>query len=72
MPHVQILGTNHFGKELHEAFKIQGSLQGVMCHIDYADNVVASFVNKIKYGYYAGNISVSIEGTPLEQFKEFQ
>ena len=68
MPHVRILGTNHCSELLRTAFKQRELFQDVLCRRDYAERVVASFSNQIKSEYYGGNISVSIEGIPLEHF----
>ena len=38
----------------------------MLCLRDYAKRVVASFSHQIQSEYYGGNISVSIEGIPLE------
>ena len=48
------------------AFKRRELFKDVLCRRDYAEMVVASFANQIKYEYYGGNISVSIEGIALE------
>ena len=40
----------------------------MLCCRDYAERVVASFSHQIQSEYYGGNISVSIEGIPLEHF----
>ena len=58
LPHVRILGTNHCGELRRTAFKRRELFQDVLCCRDYAEKVVASFVNQIKYEYYGGNISV--------------
>ena len=45
-PHVRILGTHHYGKELFEAFKHQVDLHGDLCWHDYAELVVYIFLAK--------------------------
>ena len=50
------------------AFKRNELFQDVLCHRDYSERVVASFANQIKYEYYGGNRSVSIEVIELENF----
>ena len=48
LPHVRILGTNHCGEMQRTAFKRRELFQDVLCHIDYAERVVARFANQIK------------------------
>ena len=48
LPHMCILGTNHFGAMLCTAFKRRELFQDVLCCCDYAERVVASFVHQIK------------------------
>ena len=50
------------------AFKRRELIQDVLCCLDYAERVVASFANQIQSEYYGGNRSVSIEGIALEHF----
>ena len=47
LSHVQILGTNHCGDSCRNAFKHRELFQNVLCHLDYADMVVASSAHKI-------------------------
>ena len=47
LPHVQILGTNHWGDSRQTAFKRRKSFQDIICRRDYAMRVVASFYNQI-------------------------
>ena len=68
LPHVRILGTNHCGEMRRTAFKRRELFQDVLCRRDYAERVVASFSDQIKYEYYGVNGSVSIEGIALEHF----
>ena len=68
LPHVRILGTNHFVELRLTAFKRREFFQDALCRRDYAEMVVASFANKIQSEYYGGNRSVSIEGISLEHF----
>ena len=68
LPHVRILGTNHCGEMRRTAFKRRELFQDVLCHRDYDERLVSSFVNQIQSEYYGGNISVSIEGIALENF----
>ena len=65
---MRILGTNHCGKLRRTAFKRLELFQDVFCCHDYAERLVASFANQIKFEYYGGNRSVSIEGIALEHF----
>ena len=68
LPHVRILGTIHCGEMRRTAFKRCELFQDVLCRLEYAETVVASFANQIQSEYYGGNISMSIEGTTLEHF----
>ena len=72
LPHVRILGTNHCGELRRTAFKRRELFQDVLCRRDYAERVVASFANEIKYEYYGGNRSVSIEVIALEILVQHQ
>ena len=63
-----ILGTYHFGKELRDAFKLQGSLNDVLFRRNYSERLVFSFAHQIQSEYYSGNIFASIEGISLEHF----
>ena len=67
--HVQILGTNHCGDSSKNAFKCRESFQDVLCRCDYDEGVVASFANQIQSKFYFVNISVSIAGITLENFR---
>ena len=60
VPHVQTLGTNHFGSSRVTAFKCRKSFQYVLCLHDYAEHVAASFAHQIQSEYNGGNRSVSI------------
>ena len=40
----------------------------MLCRRDYAERIVASFLNQIQSGYYGENRSVSIGGIALEHF----
>ena len=71
IPHLQILGTNHFGDSRRTTFKCRESFQYLLCRRDYAERVVAIFSKKIKSEYSGGNTSVSIEGIALEHFSAF-
>ena len=66
IPHIQILGTNQCGDSRRTAFKCRKKIEDVLCRCDYDERVVASFANQIKYEYYGGNRSVSIEVIELE------
>ena len=68
LPHVRILGTNHYGEMRRTAFKQRELFQDVLCCRGYSERVVASFANQIQSEYYGGNRSVSIEGIALEHF----
>ena len=68
LPHVRLLGTNHCGEMRRTDFKQHKLFQGVLCHRDYAESLVASLSNQIQSEYYGGNISVSIEVITLEYF----
>ena len=48
LPHVRILGTNHYGNTLHEAFKRRSAKQDVLCRRYYAEIVVPSFAHQIQ------------------------
>ena len=48
IPHVRILGTNHCGELRRTAFKRRELFQDVLCCLDYAERVVASFANQIQ------------------------
>ena len=43
-----------------------------MCYSEYAENVVAIFVNQTKSEYYGGNIHVAIESIVLDHFSALQ
>ena len=45
LPHVRILGTNHYGTMQHTAFKHSEIFQDVLCFRDYAESVVSSFAH---------------------------
>ena len=51
-------------------FILRELFQDVLCHRDYAERLVASFINQIQSEYYGGNIFVSIEVIALEHFSE--
>ena len=55
LPHVHILGTNHFGNTHREAFKHSRASQYVLCCRDYYGILVASFSHQLKHEYYSGN-----------------
>ena len=40
----------------------------MLCHSDYSEILLASFVPQIQYEYYVSNWYVSIEGFALENF----
>ena len=48
IPHVRILGTNHYGKMWCTAFKYHELFQDVICHCYYSDKVVSSFACQIQ------------------------
>ena len=64
----KILCTSHCVESRENVFKCCASIQDVIYLRDYAERVVASFINQIKQEYYGGNICVSIEGIALEHF----
>ena len=66
--HVHILVTHYCGNTFREAFTRCSAYQDVLCRIYYVERVVASFAHQIKYEYYGGNRSVSIEVISLEKF----
>ena len=68
LPHVRILGTNHWGEMQCTALKRRELFQYVLCCLDYAERLVAIFDNQIQSESYGGNRSVSIEGIALEKF----
>ena len=68
MPHVKILGTNHYDDSCQTAFKRFESFQDGLCRCDYAKTLLSSFAHKIQSEYYGGNRSVYIEGIELENF----
>ena len=69
LPHVAILGTNHCGKLRRQAFGRRRHFKDAKSRRDYAERLVAKFVQQIQSEYYGGNCSISIEGIALEQFK---
>ena len=46
LPHVRILVTNHCGEMQRTAFKGRELFHDVLCRLDYAERVVASFLIK--------------------------
>ena len=68
LPHVLILGTHSCGNTLQEESKHCSYLQDVLCRCDYSYILVARFAHQIKYEYYGGNTSVSIEVVALGYF----
>ena len=48
LPHVRILGTNHYGEMRRTAFKRRELFQDVICRCDYARRVVASFAHQVQ------------------------
>ena len=48
LPHVRILGKNHYGAMRRAAFKRRKCFQDVLCRRDYAERVVAIFYHKIQ------------------------
>ena len=48
IPHVQILGTSHYGDSRRTEFKRRESFQDVPCFRGYAERVVAIFYNQIQ------------------------
>ena len=65
---VQILGINHCGDSLQNAFKRCKYFQDVPCCRDYDDGVVASLPHKIKSELYGENKYVSIDAIVFEHF----
>ena len=49
-------------------FKRSELFEDVICSLDYAESVVASFAHQIQPWYYGENRSVSIEVIALENF----
>ena len=68
LPHMRILGTHHLVKERHEEFKSRRKKFDVFFRSDHGERIVSLFDHQIKYEYYVGNMSVSIEGVSLERF----
>ena len=52
----------------YTCFKRSELFQYVICHSDYSERAVARFSHQIQSEYYGGNLSVSIEVIPLENF----
>ena len=48
LPHVRILGINHWGAMRHTAFKQSELFQDVLCRRDYAESAAASFSHNIQ------------------------
>ena len=48
LPRVRILGSNHFGNTLHEAFICHITKQDVLRYHDYSERVVGSFAHQIQ------------------------
>ena len=63
---MNILGTQHCGKERCEAFKSRRNYYDILFQYDYAEIIVSSFAQQIQSEYYVGNSYVIIEGTELE------
>ena len=66
LPHVRILGTNHFDEMRRTAFKRYELFQDILCRRDYDERLVAIFDNHIQSEYYGGNRSFFIYGISLE------
>ena len=49
LPHVRIIGKNHCGNSIREEFKCCADFHNVLCHQNYAECVVDSFAQPIKY-----------------------
>ena len=48
LPHVRILGTNHWVVMRRTAFKRRELFQNLFCSYDYDERVVVSFANQIQ------------------------
>ena len=48
LPHVDILRTHHYVKELRDAFKLRRNLHAFLLRHDYAEWVVSSFYHQIQ------------------------
>ena len=72
LPHLRILGTNHYGEMRHRVFKRRELFQDVLCRRYYAERVVASFAHQIPSEYYGGNRYVSIEGIAWDILVRYQ
>ena len=48
LPHVCIIGTNHYGEMRRTAFKRRELFQDVLCRSDYAERLVARFTYQIQ------------------------
>ena len=68
LPHVRILGINHYDEMRRTAFKRLELFQDVLCRCDYSERVITRFANKKQSYYYGGNRSVSIKVIALENF----
>ena len=66
LPHVRILGTNHYGELRHTSFKRRELFQDALCCRDYYYRLVANFARIIQSEYYGENISLSIDCIALE------
>ena len=51
LPHVHILGTNHYGEYHGTLFKHRRSFQYVLCRNDYSMSVAASFPHETQSEY---------------------
>ena len=68
LPNILILDTIHCGNTRREVLNRWSAKKYLLCRLDYAEIVVASFTHQIHYEYYGGNRSVYIEGIALEHF----
>ena len=49
LTHVSIIVIHHCGNMRQEVFQCHSAFQDVLCHSDYAERVVAIFIQQIKY-----------------------
>ena len=69
LPHVKILGSNHCAKIRQEAMKRRSKFRDAIARRDYAERLVAKFMNQIQSMHFGGKRSLSMEGCAVQQYR---